>query len=78
MRRYLEALVVFGIVLGVYMLLASGLATLVSILPGSDNTIVHLGGYVFLVGLFVAVGLAAHLVRRRLSHLSHPREDPNR
>jgi hypothetical protein len=64
MKRLLEAVVIFGLVLGVWVLFALAMAALASLLPG-EEMVAFAGGGAATLGLLVAVGVAARLVRRR-------------
>jgi hypothetical protein len=64
MKRFLESVVIFAFVLGLWVLFALAVATLVSFLP-TEEMVTYAGGYVATLGLFVAVGVAARIVRRR-------------
>jgi hypothetical protein len=64
MKRLLESVVIFGLVLGVWVLFALVVAALASYLP-KEEMVAYAGGGVATLGLLVAVGVAARLVRRR-------------
>jgi hypothetical protein len=64
MKRFLESIVIFAFVLGVWVLFALAVATLASRLP-TEELVRLVGGGVATLGLFVAVGVATRLVRRR-------------
>lgn len=77
MKKYLESLGVFALILGVFALTlgiwlvyAYVAATLASQLP-TEELVVYVGGGVVLLGLFFALGLAARIVGRRLTRPSN-------
>lgn len=71
MKRFLESLLIFAFVLAIWTLLAAALAaTLQSFLP-IEEKFEFVGGAVVTLGLLVAVGTAARLVRGRLAASSH-------
>jgi hypothetical protein len=66
MKQFLASLVIFALILGIWAVFAFVVATLASFLPGED-LVVSVAGGVSLLGLFVALGIAARLVGRRLA-----------
>ncbi len=68
MIKFVESLLMFASILGVWTVFAFVVATLASFLPG-EEMVAFVGGGVTLLGLFVAVGVAARFVGRRLGGL---------
>ena len=69
LTEILESLGVFVIILGVWTVFAYMVAGLTSFLPG-ENMVILIGGGVTTLGLFVAIGVASRIVRRRLTRFS--------
>lgn len=69
MRQFLESLAVFVIVLGVWVVFAALVATLASFLP-KEEMVAFVGGGISMLGLFLALGVAAQIVGRRLARFS--------
>ena len=65
MKKYLESLIVFVLVLGVWVVFAWVTATLASYLP-EERLVEFAGGGVAMLGLIVAIGVAARLAWKRL------------
>lgn len=64
MMHFLESVVIFAFVLGIWAIISAGVATMASHLP-TQELVRLVGGGATMLGLFVAVGVAARLVRRR-------------
>ncbi len=82
MKKYLESLGVFALILGVFafilgiwLVFAYGAATLASRLPRRGARSVYVGGGVAMLGLFFALGLAARIVRAQADP-AHPDAEP--
>lgn len=66
MIKILESLIVFGVVLGVWVLFALVVMTLASFIPG-EELVTFVGGEVSMLGLLAALGIASRIVGRRVS-----------
>jgi hypothetical protein len=74
MKQFLASLVIFAFILGVWVIFAFVVVTLASFLPG-EELVALVGGGVSMLGLFVAIGIAARLVGRTLARFSNSRPD---
>jgi hypothetical protein len=74
MKRLLESLVVFAFILGVWALYAYVAATLASFLP-EEEIVEYISGGAVVLGLLVAIGIAARLVSRMHTRFSDSRTD---
>lgn len=74
MRQLLESLGVFVLMLVVVMVFAWAVATLTSFLPwGETNEFI--GGMLFMLGLFTALGIAARIAGRILAQSSNSKQE---
>ena len=71
MKRLFASFVVFALILGVWTAFAYIATTLASFLPWGEN-VRYVAGGVAMVSLLIAIGVAAHLVRKTLPHFSDP------
>jgi hypothetical protein len=76
LSQFLTCLVVFAALFGIWILFAFVVANLAAFLP-KEELVLLVGGGISMVGLFVALGVAARLVGRRLTrfHISPPDRD---
>jgi hypothetical protein len=70
-KQFLESLVIFAIVLGAWVVFAFLVVTLASLFREGEIAAFAAGG-TSILGLLVAVGVAARLVGRRFGRLDNP------
>lgn len=65
MKRFIESLVVFASILGIWVVFAIAATTLVASFFPKEEIVEIAGGGVSLLSLFIAIGLAARIMGRR-------------